>query len=142
MVRLGRVCFVRLSILLKLCLNSSYLTVEGNLRDQIATKCVCVRVCTHLLGMKSTCGNNENSTGFTLSGIEDIVITSSAKFQLKTALKNIKKAQNTCKTKYIVLGASKIDQGNFSRNISRINVKEYPNLASSTPASPFHALLY
>ena len=44
MVKWYKICFVRLPILLKLCLNNSYLIIQGTVSNQIVTKlCICVR---------------------------------------------------------------------------------------------------
>ena len=87
MVKWYKICFVRLPILLKLCLNNSYLIIQGTVSNQIVTKCV--YVCVHLTGMKLTCVN-KNSSRVTLLDIENLVTKNSVQFQLKNSLKNAK----------------------------------------------------
>ena len=139
MVKWCKICFVRLPILLKLCLNNSYLIIQGTVSNQIVTKCV--YVCVHLTGMKLTCVN-KNSSRVTLLDIENLVTKNSVQFQLKNALRNAKELRTHGKHVPPAVPPSKMDQWSFSRKISGINVKEYPNLASSTPVSQFHFFLY
>lgn len=140
MVKWCKICFVRTPIPLKLCLNNSYLIIQALLAIKLSLNGY---VCVYLLtGLKSTCVKRiKILIRVTLLDIENLVTKICVQFQLKSALKNTKELRNTWKTCPLLRGQQKWSV-EFFRKISGINVKEYANLASSTPVSLFQFFLY